>query len=96
MLKLSSRGPLPDQAYWNWAGPSSSGRSPFKPSPLLRIALVVLILFWFSLFYCLNQNKIINKLNNEKKHLSEYGAKSCEDLQIASDKVEYLNKIKQN
>ena len=56
---------------------------------------MVLILFWFSLFYCLNQNKIINKLNNEKKHLSEYGAKSCEDLQIASDKVEYLNKIKQ-
>ena len=34
-------------------------------------------------------------MNNNKKHLSEYGAKSCEDLQIASDKVEYLNKIKQ-
>ena len=45
--------------------------------------------------YCLNQNKIINKLNKEKRHLSECGAKSSEDLQVASDKVEYLNKIKQ-
>merc|ERR1711936_1384236 len=29
------------------------------------------------------------------KHLSECGAKSCEVLQVASDKVDYLNKIKQ-
>ena len=31
----------------------------------------------------------------EKKHLSVCGAKSSEDVQVASDKVEYLNKIKQ-
>ena len=31
----------------------------------------------------------------EKKHLSECGAKSCEDLQVASDKVDHLSKIKQ-
>merc|ERR1719295_892245 len=42
-----------------------------------------------------NQDEIINKLNKEKKHLSECGAKSCEDLQVASDKVDHLNKIKQ-
>merc|ERR1712172_21664 len=41
-----------------------------------------------------NQDEIINKLNKEKKHLSESGAKSCEDLQVASDKVDHLNKIK--
>ena len=29
----------------------------------------------------------------EKKHLSVCGAKSSEDVQVASDKVEYLNKI---
>merc|ERR1719479_445327 len=42
-----------------------------------------------------NQDEIINKLNKEKKHLSECGAKSCEDLQVASEKVDHLNKIKQ-
>merc|ERR1719429_520195 len=35
----------------------------------------------------------INKL--EQENLSECGAKSCEDLQVASDKVDHLNKIKQ-
>merc|ERR1719460_2159905 len=42
-----------------------------------------------------NQDEIINKLNKEKKHISECGAKSCEDLQVASEKVDHLNKIKQ-
>merc|ERR1719341_871965 len=42
-----------------------------------------------------NQDEIINKLNKEKKHLSECGAKSCEDLQVANDKVDHLSKIKQ-
>merc|ERR1719398_635158 len=42
-----------------------------------------------------NQDEIINKLNKEKKHLSESGAKSSEDLQVASDKVDHLAKIKQ-
>ena len=42
-----------------------------------------------------NQDEIINKLNKEKKHLSESGAKSCEDLQVASEKVDHLSKIKQ-
>ena len=30
-----------------------------------------------------------------EEHLSKCGAKSSEDVQVASDKVEYLNKIKQ-
>merc|ERR1712226_1008202 len=42
-----------------------------------------------------NQDEIINKLNKEKKHLSESGAKSSEDLQVASEKVDHLNKVKQ-
>merc|ERR1719187_280312 len=42
-----------------------------------------------------NQDEIINKLNKEKKHLSESGAKSAEDLQGASEKVDHLDKIKQ-
>merc|ERR1712180_150836 len=42
-----------------------------------------------------NQDEIINKLNKEKKHIAESGAKSAEDLQGASDKVDHLNKIKQ-
>merc|ERR1719318_1726946 len=42
-----------------------------------------------------NQDEIINKLNKEKKHLSECGAKSSEDLQVASEKVDHLNKVKQ-
>merc|ERR1719500_2347878 len=33
-----------------------------------------------------NQDEIINKLNKEKKHLSESGAKSSEDLQVAVEK----------
>merc|ERR1719186_1815313 len=41
-----------------------------------------------------NQDEIINKLNKEKKHISENSAKSSEDLQGASDKVEHLMKIK--
>merc|ERR1719167_1129604 len=36
-----------------------------------------------------NQDEIINKLNKEKKHLSDTGAKSSEDLQIAADKVDH-------
>merc|ERR1719242_1409088 len=42
-----------------------------------------------------NQDEIINKLNKEKKHLSECGAKSSEDLQVASEKVDHLNKVKE-
>merc|ERR1719167_411513 len=42
-----------------------------------------------------NQDEIINKLNTEKKHLSDTGAKSSEDLQIAADKVDHLDKVKQ-
>merc|ERR1719284_1179958 len=42
-----------------------------------------------------NQDEIINKLNKEKKHLTECGAKSSEDLQVASEKVDHLNKVKQ-
>merc|ERR1712126_698979 len=42
-----------------------------------------------------NQDEIINKLNKEKKHISESGAKSAEDLQGASEKVDHLERIKQ-
>merc|ERR1712183_175810 len=41
-----------------------------------------------------NQDEIINKLNKEKKHISENSAKSAEDLQIATDKVDHLMKVK--
>merc|ERR1712088_850562 len=41
-----------------------------------------------------NQDEVINKLNKEKKHASENSAKSCEDLQVAEEKVGHLNKIK--
>merc|ERR1719342_1690403 len=41
-----------------------------------------------------NQDEIINKLNKEKKHIQENSAKSAEDLQIASDKVDHLMKVK--
>merc|ERR1712226_1822295 len=41
-----------------------------------------------------NQDEIINKLNKEKKHISENSAKSSEDLQGASDKVDHLMKVK--
>ena len=40
------------------------------------------------------QDELINKLNKEKKHLGEYGAKASEDLQSAEDKVDHLNTIK--
>merc|ERR1712038_1209744 len=41
-----------------------------------------------------NQDEIINKLNKEKKHVQENASKSSEDLQIATDKVDHLMKIK--
>merc|ERR1712106_1285375 len=41
-----------------------------------------------------NHDEVINKLNKEKKHISENGAKSAEDLQIATEKVEHLLKVK--
>merc|ERR1712142_647409 len=41
-----------------------------------------------------NQDEIINKINKEKKHISENGAKSAEDLQVSSEKVEHLMKVK--
>ena len=41
-----------------------------------------------------SQDEIINKLNKEKKHISENCAKSTEDLQGASDKVDHLMKVK--
>merc|ERR1712241_1246813 len=41
-----------------------------------------------------NQDEVINKLNKEKKHVSENAAKSTEDLQVAEDKVSHLNQIK--
>merc|ERR1711862_1085269 len=41
-----------------------------------------------------NQDEVINKLNKEKKHISENSAKSSEDLQIATEKVEHLMKVK--
>ena len=37
---------------------------------------------------------MINKLNKEKKHISENAAKSAEDLGAAEDKVAHLNQIK--
>merc|ERR1712045_739262 len=41
-----------------------------------------------------NQDEVINKLNKEKKHISENAAKSQEDLQVATEKVEHLMKVK--
>merc|ERR1712158_349213 len=41
-----------------------------------------------------NQDEVINKLNKEKKHVSENAAKSAEDLTVAEDKVAHLNQIK--
>merc|ERR1739844_383307 len=41
-----------------------------------------------------NQDEVINKMNKEKKHISENSAKSSEDLQIATEKVEHLMKVK--
>ena len=42
-----------------------------------------------------NQDQIINKLNKEKRHIGENAAKSEEDLQVANDKVDHLNRVKQ-
>merc|ERR1719210_1407466 len=41
-----------------------------------------------------NQDEVINKLNKEKKHMSENVSKAQEDLQASEDKVDHLNKIK--
>merc|ERR1711860_153876 len=41
-----------------------------------------------------NQDEIINKLNKEKKYVQENASRSSDDLQVASDKVDHLMKIK--
>merc|ERR1712203_247458 len=41
-----------------------------------------------------NQDEVLNKLNKEKKHVCEVSSKVLEDLQVAEDKVDHLNKIK--
>merc|ERR1712180_313806 len=41
-----------------------------------------------------NQDAIINKLNKEKKHIADISAKSTDDLQNASEKLEHLEKVK--
>merc|ERR1719431_778662 len=41
------------------------------------------------------QDEVINKLNKEKKHLAEAGAKSAEDLMTADEKVSHLVDIKE-
>ena len=38
--------------------------------------------------------QVINKLNREKKHISENAAKSAEDLACAEDKVGHLNQVR--
>merc|ERR1711963_629273 len=40
------------------------------------------------------QDEVINKLNKEKKHISENAAKSTEDLQVAEDKFSHLTSVK--
>ena len=40
------------------------------------------------------QDELINKLNKEKKHISENGAKSAEDLQAVIEKVDHLGNVK--
>jgi len=40
------------------------------------------------------QDERINKLNKEKKHISENGAKSSDDLNNVSDKVDHLSNVK--
>merc|ERR1712008_413928 len=40
------------------------------------------------------QDAVINKLNKEKKHISENQAKSSEDLQSAEEKVAHLSSVK--
>merc|ERR1719225_880228 len=39
-------------------------------------------------------DEVINKLNKEKKHMGDNASKSIEDLQVAEEKVEHLNRIK--
>merc|ERR1712060_321787 len=39
-------------------------------------------------------DEVINKLNKEKKHVSDNASKSVEDLQAAEEKVAHLNRIK--
>jgi myosin heavy subunit len=41
-----------------------------------------------------NQDAIINKLNKERKIISDNGAKSSDDLQHTTDKVDHLIKVK--
>merc|ERR1711962_1199031 len=41
-----------------------------------------------------NQDELINKMNKEKKYITENNVKSSEDLQLATDKVEHLCKVK--
>merc|ERR1711915_639195 len=41
-----------------------------------------------------SQDEVINKLNKEKKHLSETQAKSSEDLIVAQEKVAHLSSVK--
>merc|ERR1711974_402163 len=40
------------------------------------------------------QDEVINKVNKEKKYISEHSAKASEDYQTAEDKVNHLNNIK--
>ena len=40
------------------------------------------------------QDEMINKLNKEKKHISENNAKAIEDLGVAEEKVNHLSNIK--
>jgi myosin heavy chain 6/7 len=41
-----------------------------------------------------HQDELINKLNKEKKHMSENQSKQCEDLSAAEEKMDHLSKIK--
>ena len=41
-----------------------------------------------------SQDEVINKLNKEKKHIAETGAKSADDLSSAEEKVAHLLSIK--
>merc|ERR1711890_61865 len=41
-----------------------------------------------------DQDEVLNKLNKEKKHVSDISAKSAEDLSVAEEKVAHLSKIK--
>ena len=41
-----------------------------------------------------DRDEVINKLNKEKKHISESGSKSSEELNVATDKLNHMNKIK--